>query len=378
MKRTFRFKLFANKKQATTLDRWRRTCQVLYNAALQERKDAWQKQRISVSWQNQCAQLTEIRATDSDVAALPVHVEQQVFRRLDKAYKAFFRRHKAGEKPGYPRFKSIDRYDSFSLSQRFKVVDDQITIPKLGSIRFHMHRPIVGRILETAIKLCAKGWFVYFACDVGDAPAKVTVRNHVGIDLGLEHFATLSNGRDVENPRYFRKDEEILARRQRSLATKQRGSASRKRAKNLVAQAHEHIANQRMDFLWKLANKIVKEYDLIAYEDLKIRNMLRSSLAKSISDASWARFIHCLCCKAEEAGKTAVAVDPRGTSQRCHLCGIIVHKTLSERRHRCECGTDLHRDHNAALNILALGLSAVVSQPKSLITETKPDEMRDF
>jgi putative transposase len=358
MIRTFRYKLFVNKSQRLTLDHWRRVCQQLYNAGLQERRDAWQKQRVSVSRQDQCKQLTEIRSTDVDVAKVPAWTQQQVFRRLDRAFQAFFRRCKTGDKPGYPRFRSFERYESISIPKT-KVVGDRVSIPKLGAIRFHKHRDIVGEVLTTTLKLTPKGWFVLFSCDIGAPPPKVTVSNAIGVDLGLESFITLSDGSSVANPRYFKRGQEILARRQRSLAMKRRGSTSRKRAKLLVARAHERIRNQRLDFSWKLSHFLLNRYDLIAHEDLQIRNMLRGTLAKSISDAAWATFIHALSCKAEEAGKTVVKVDPRGTSQRCHSCGTVIRKTLSERRHRCLCGVDLHRDHNAALNVLALGLSVV-------------------
>ncbi len=177
--------------------------------------------------------------------------------------------------------------------------------------------------------------------------------------MGLEAFATLSNGERVENPRFFRASEELLARRQQSLARKRRGSISRQAAKRLVARTHERVRNQRLDFARKLACVLFERFDLVAHEDLTISHMVRGNLGKSIHDAAWGQFLRALSCKAESAGKWCVPVDPRGTSQRCSSCGAVVKKALDERQHCCpSCGFVTHRDHNAALNIIALGLSA--------------------
>jgi putative transposase len=177
----------------------------------------------------------------------------------------------------------------------------------------------------------------------------------VGVDVGLEAFATLSTGERVENPRYGREAQEVLARRQRSLAKKKRGSSSRKEAKRLVARAYERIRNQRLDHARKLACTIFSRFDLVAHEDLQIARMVRGNMAKSIHDAAWGQFLRALQSKAEGAGKWCVPVDPRGTSQACAACGAVAKKELSERVHRCDCGFVAHRDHNAALNVLARG-----------------------
>jgi putative transposase len=206
---------------------------------------------------------------------------------------------------------------------------------------------------------------VCFSCDLGAAPPKVTVRQMVGIDVGLTIFATLSDGGEVPAPRLFRKGEDVLARRQRSLATKRRGSNSRRRARTLVAKAHCHIRNQRLDFARKLTVVLFAKYDLIAFEDLNIRGMVHSNLAKSIHDAAWGLFLRCLTDKAESAGRWAVPVDPRGTTQNCSACGEHVPKGLTDRAHICSCGLVLGRDLNAARNIEALGRSAAAVGPKS-------------
>ena len=237
-------------------------------------------------------------------------------------------------------------------------------MPKLGAVKLKLYRPLCGKVLEVTIRREADGkWYACFVCDLGDALAKVAVRpaRMAGIDVGLSTFATVTDGVGVElvpNPRYFRHGEERLAGRQGRLATKRRGSRSRRRARGLVAKAHRHIRNQRLDHARKLAVRLYERYDFIAHEDLAISRMVHGSLAKSIHDAAWGVFLRALACKAEEAGKWCVPVDPRRTSQICSACGALVPKELSERVHRCACGVELDRDVNAALNVLALGRSA--------------------
>jgi putative transposase len=335
----------------------------LYNAALEQRRDAWRKQRVFVDLYDQQRQLTDLRASMPEWADIPLRVERSVLRRLDRAFRGFFRRVRNGESPGYPRFRSRARYDSITLpvggKEWTRVVDDRIVLPRMGPVRFRRYRELRGKPLELRLHRSYGRWYVSIVCDLGDAPAKIPVRNAVGIDLGLTTFATLSNGEEVANPRFLRSGEDLLARRQRSLARKRRGSNSRHRAKRLVARAHEHVRNQRIDFARKEAKKLFDRFDMIAYEDLQVARMVHGNLAKSIYDASWTTFIHALTCKAEEAGKWCVSVDPRGTTQRCSGCDKVVHKDLSQREHRCDgCGLVLGRDENAARNVLALGLSA--------------------
>ena len=358
--RTFRYPLLPTLAQERTLDAWRIASQQLYNGSLEERTGAWRKARKRISLYDQYRSLTELRADCPVWSAIPAQVERSALRRVDRALQAFFRRCKAGQTPGYPRFRSRDRYDSFGIG-RAHVEGDRVFVPKLGAVRFKLYRPLKGVVRDVTLKRETKRWVVCVVCDLGAAPPKVAVTRTVGIDLGLEAFATLSDGGRIENPRHFRAAEVLLARRQRFLQTKKRGSRSRQRAKGLAARAHEHVRNQRRDFAWKLAGQLVRDYDLIAHEDLSISRMVHGTLAKSIHDAAWGQFLWCLACKAEEAGKHCIAVDPRGTSQRCSRCGADVPKDLKVREHVCDrCGLRLHRDHNAALNIVALGTSAAI------------------
>jgi putative transposase len=271
---------------------------------------------------------------------------------------AFFRRVKTGQVPGFPRFRSEERYNSFGIG-RARIDGDRVNVPKLGPVRFKLYRSLGGAVRHVSIIRTARGWTLRVFCDLGDAPAKIPVLSATGIDVGLETFATLSNGERVENPRFFRVSAELIARRQRSLSSKKRGSNSRKAAKKLFARTHEHIRNQRLDFSRKLACFLFSRFDLIAYEDLQIARMAHGKLAKSIYDAAWGKTINALVCKAESAGKWAIATDPRGTSIDCSGCGQSVPKDLSQREHRCpKCGLVLHRDENAARNVLARGLRA--------------------
>jgi len=297
-------------------------------------------------------------------------------KRLDHSYKAFFRRVQSEETPGFPRFKSSKRYNSFSLMiSASKVVPKTegssalVRVPKLGLVKFNQYRPHLGKIRNTVVKHEAGKWFVIFQCDLGTSPETVVdSTKSVGIDLGLTHFATLDSGETVENPRFFKAGQETLAKRQRKLSRKRRGSRSRQRAKTLVQRAHLHIKNQRLDHARKLAKFLFSRFDVVCYENLQIANMIQGNLSKAISDAGWSILLKCLRCKAENAGKLAIGVDPRGTTQRCHGCGEIVPKGLRVRVHNCPfCGLVMDRDQNAALNIKALGLSAVnglQGQPK--------------
>jgi putative transposase len=357
MIRTYRYPLQPTRAQEAVMSGWLRACQQLYNAGLEERTDAWRRQRVSVTRVGQQKELTELRAADPAWEAVPVWVARSALARLDRAFQSFFRRVRAGEAPGYPRFRSRDRYDSFDLGSSLpRVAGDRVHLPKLGAVRFRKYRELRGVVRHVSVRRTAGRWHVCFACDLGAAPEKLPVRSVVGVDLGLEAFATLSTGERVDNPRFFRKAEAVLAHRQQRLARKKRGSTSRQRAKLLVARAHGHVRNQRVDFARKLAGQLFGRYDLVAHEDLSISRMVHGNLAKSIHDAAWGMFLRCLALKAEEAGRHAIAVDPRGTSQACPECGAVAAKPLEQREHRCACGFTAHRDHAAALCILGRGL----------------------
>lgn len=357
--RTFRYPLRPTAAQEATLDTWRRQCCDLYNAALQERRDAWRKQRVSIGLYDQFKTLTEWRRSDPDGAAVPVEVQRSALRRVDLAFKAFFRRVKAGQTPGYPRFKSKRRYDSFDMPEA-RVVGKTVALPKIGAVKFHQYRPLRGKPLRVTIHHEGDAWWVLFACDIGAAPERVAPVSVVGIDVGLRSLAVTSDGEVVDNPRHAARAAAKLAAAQRIVARRRRGSKSRERARVQVARCHARVKNQRLDHARKVAAVLVSRYDVIAHEDLNIAGLARSMLGGSVNHAGWGILLHCIACKAEEAGKHVAAVDPRHTSQTCSGCGALVPKDLSVRVHDCpHCGLRMDRDHNAAVNICALGRSAV-------------------
>lgn len=358
MIRTFRYPLMATEAQKAVLVRWLESCRTLFNAALEQRRDAWRRCGKSLTYFDQTRDLTVLRSADPEWAGIPKEVGRSPLRNLDRAFQAFFRRVKTGQAPGHPRFKGRGRYDSFSIG-RAPVNGDRVLIPKLGPVRFRLYRELKGRVLDVTLRLWAGRWHVSFSCDLGDAPLKRPVASAIGVDVGLSAFATLSDGTRVGNPRFFKIAEGLLARRQRSLARKSRGSRSRERAKRLVQRAHAHVRNQRLDFALKLACELFARHDLVAYENLDIKGLAGGTLAKSVHDAAWGVFARALALKAECAGAWAVPVDPHKTSAVCNACGAETPKALGDRIHRCPCGLVLDRDHNAALNILALGRSAV-------------------
>lgn len=249
MIRTFRYPLLPTAAQEATLERWLVLCQRLYNGALEQRKDAWRKQRVTISRFGQCVELTELRQIDAEVGAVPLEALRSGLMRVDEAFRGFFRRVKRGEKPGFPRFRSRDRYDSMGIGRVLPQGDrgDRVRVPRLGLVRFKLYRPLKGTVRNVTLKRTAKRWYVCFAAELGDAPPKRVVRSATGIDVGLTTFATMSDGSTIENPRFMRAAAEQLADRQRRLARKKRGSAGRKKAKALVVRQYEHVRNQRLD-----------------------------------------------------------------------------------------------------------------------------------
>lgn len=360
MYRTYTFRVMPNATQRAALENILADNCETYNAALQERNEAWKLQRKRITTFDQFKEITQLRK-DKRFAVVAAIVQRDPILRLERAFRAFFRRYKAGEKPGYPRFKSKKRYNSFSFGNNQLVVRERsILIPKLGDVRVRGGRPISGSPKLCHIKRLGNKWIAVVVCIVGQAPPKIAISNAVGIDLGLTTFATLSDKTEIANPRFGRKHAQAIARASRALSRKKRGSKNRIKAKEVLRRAHQRAADARSNFTHHVSKQLVQTYDLIAHEDLKIANMARSTLAKSINDAAWGQFVRKLTYKAESAGKWVIPVNPRGTSQKCSGCGAVVKKKLSERQHICgNCSLELGRDHNAAINILALGQSAV-------------------
>jgi putative transposase len=329
-----------------------------YNAALQERRDAWRICQKKISFYDQSKELTELRK-DPQFAVVAVRIQREPLRRVNRAFQAFYRRIKAGQAPGYPRFRSRDRYNSFAWHEP-RLDARGLLVPNIGRIRFKASRAPVGAVKMAAIIRCGDKWTARIVCDIGPAPEKRIVKTAVGVDVGLTTLATLSDGTEIENPHWTQQYEDHIARANRSLARTQKRSNNRTRARQALRRAHQRAANARRNYLHHISKWLVANYDLIAHEALNVKGMAQSNLAKSIMDAAWSILIRQITYKAENAGVWAVPVNPRGTSQVCSGCGQNVPKKLWQRTHSCpHCGLILGRDHNAGRNILALGMSAV-------------------
>lgn len=355
MHRTIQLRLNPTSRQRQKLtDILAFSCE-LYNAAIEERKGAWRTGK-SINYNAQQRQLTELNQ-EIGLEGISVDIAREPLRRVDRAFKGFFRRVKAGQAPGYPRFRAKVRYDSFSFHLPI-FSGMSLKIPNLGCVKFKTSRWIDGKPRQAIIKRIGKRWVASILMDIGPAPAKLPVASAVGIDLGLTEFLTLSDGSSVPNPRWLRKEEGRIGSAHQVLARKKRGSKNRARAIEQLRRAYRRAADQRRNFCHHISKSLVQRFDLTAYEDLSIANMVKGSFSKSILDVAWGELIGQLTYKAENAGKWAIPVNPRGTTQKCSGCGTAVKKKLSERIHSCPaCGLELGRDHNAAINVLALGMS---------------------
>jgi putative transposase len=367
--KSFQFRLKPTKKQAKALQAQLDECRWLYNELLAQRKLAYEELDVSLSKYDQSMFLPLLKQERPSLVQVHSQVLQNVVDRLNKAFQGFFRRCKAGENPGFPRFRGVDRYKSFCYPQSgFSLVGNELKLSKIGNVRVKMHRPVAGIIKTCTIRKNASGeWNVSFSCEVDIEPLQAK-QESIGIDVGLQSFATFSDGRQIENPRFFKQGEKRLAKAQRKLTKLEKGTVERGKQKKVVARIHEKIANQRKDFCHKESKKIVEQYQHICVEDLSVRKMIQEShFAKSIVDVSWNQFLQFLSYKAVEAGRKLGLVNPAYTTQDCNRCGYREEKKLSDRTHHCtNCGYTASRDFNAAQNILAIGLDGLGVIPRSL------------
>jgi putative transposase len=366
MLKTFKYRLYPTKKQARQMQATLEECRWLWNYLLEQRKTAWKERKESLTYYQQTAILPRLKQQRPSLKHVHSQVLQNVAARIDLAFQAFFRRIKAGEKPGYPRFCGRGRYDSFTYPQSgFQLAGDRLHLSKIGDVRVILHRPIEGKIKTCTIRRTATGdWFATFSCEVEAKPLPPSSEG-VGIDVGLESFAVLSDGTVIDNPRFFRRDEKDLARAQRKLSQAEKGTREYVRRRKAVAKIHKRIANRRNDFAHQLSRHIVNRFGFIAIEDLSVNRMVHNRcLSKSVMDAAWSQFFQYLSYKAECAGRTLVRVNPAYTSQDCSRCGHRQAKKLNDRIHDCSCcGLKIDRDLNAALNILALGRQGIGLNP---------------
>jgi putative transposase len=358
VRKTYRYKLKPTPEQERTLERTLMLCRHIYNAAVGERREAWRLRGISVTYYQQKAELPGIKEAMPEYGEVNSQVLQDVVLRVDRAFQAFFRRVKEGQMPGYPRFHRRDRYNSFTYPQVGEhggaaLDDGALSLSKIGRIPIRLHRPMEGKPKTVTISREADGWYACISCaDVPTHPLPATGQE-TGIDLGIEAFATLSDGARIFHPGWYRQAERALKTAQRRVSRRKKGSHRRRKAVILLAKAHQQVRRQRTDFHHKTALALVRANDTLYHEGLHPANMMKNHhLAKSITDAGWGDFLTILTHKAAWAGRRIIAVNPAYTSQTCSGCGVMVQKGLSVRWHSCpECGTSLHRDHNAARNI---------------------------
>jgi len=364
MRKMFQYRIYPTKKQETRLNEILEECRWLYNHLLAKRKQAYEQDALSLSLYQQQATFPILKTERPSLATVHSQVLQNVAVRLDLAMKAFFRRVKAhAEEPGFPRFKGKNRYDSITYPQSGFKIDGQgkLSASGIGHLKIVLHRPIKGKIKTLTIRKSSTGkWYASFSveCEPERLPEIPTL---VGIDVGLKTFATLSNADEIANPRFFRKEEKSLAKVQRKHSQLAKGTPQRRKHRKAVARVHERIAFRRDNFTHQESRKVVNSYGVICVEDLHVNRLTHNHcLAKSIHDASWSEFFSKLSCKAEEAGRRYVAVNPAYTSQDCSRCQHRQIMPLSERTYHCPCCLlSIDRDLNAALNILAVGLHSL-------------------
>lgn len=365
MNKTYRYRLYPTKAQKRKLAQTLEECRWVYNQTLAFRKEAWEEYSVSVSCFDTHGLLSKWKLERPTLDSVYAQVLQNVQTRVDLAFKAFFRRVKIGEKPGYPRFKGYGRYNSFTYPQfGFNLRDGKLHLSKIGNLKINLHRSITGTVKTLTIHRIATGeWFAYFSC-VGESELLPVNMDTVGIDVGLTSFATLSTGEKINNPHFLSRDRYDLVRAQRKLSTMTKGTPRYAKYKHIVAQIHKRIANRRKNFAHQWSRKIVNRFGIVCVENLMVNRMMHNHcLARSISDVAWSRFFDYLLYKAEWAGRKMVPVDPAYTSQICSSCGYRQKLTLDIREYRCPCcNIILDRDHNAALNILACGLASISIQ----------------
>jgi putative transposase len=370
MLRTYKYLLRPNTEQVNQLDFLLWQSRMAYNAALEQRITTYRETGKGIGYGAQWTYFRDVRRDNADtLGQVNASSLQHLLRRLDKSFAAFFRRLKSRENPGFPRFKSRNRFNSieYTYGDGCKLRQNEqgrrsFYVQNAGEIRMCYHRaiPVEATIKHVVIKRVGERWYVYLMFKL-PIPEKRLVQTgrQVGMDIGLKSFAALSTGELVENPRWLQENLAKLRRLQRHASRQVKGSHRQRKTYRLIARLHEQVANQRADYLHKVSHRLVAENDLIAIENLSLGFMNRNRhLSLASYDAGFGQFRHMLEYKAEEAGIQVIAVKPSNTTQACSQCGNMVPKGLSVRVHACPvCGLVLDRDVNAARNILVLALN---------------------
>ncbi|BAY72861.1 RNA-guided endonuclease InsQ/TnpB family protein (plasmid) [Anabaena sp. FACHB-709] len=380
---TYQFKLNPTSEQVVILETWGELLRRHWNYALGERLD-WLRRTRSLldrcslvsepiggipdkpDYYTQASDLQQTKDLFPDYKNIYADCQQQNLMRLDKAWKRWLIPDKKGNRGGKPRFKKRGDISSFTFPRvnspkaGAHLTGNILKLSKIGEIEVILHRPIPNgsEIKQATILSKSDGWYVSFSLEDKTVPELLPIdeiKTATGIDVGLEKFLTTAHGQSIEVPQYSRKTQSKLARQQRKLARKIHGSKNYQKQASRVARIHLHVARQRKEFHYQVAHWLVKSYDLIVFENLNIRGLARTRLAKSILDVAWGAFLQIMQAVAVRRGKHTRGVDPRGTSINCSGCGQRVEKTLAVRVHNCSCGLVIDRDWNSAINLLNYG-----------------------
>ena len=367
MLKAFTYRLYPNRVQLEALETHLRLTRELYNAALEERKEAYRKCGKSVSVYEQMRSLPEVKDVRPEFKKVHAHVLQGVVQKLDRSFQAFFRRVKSGETPGYPRFKGRDGWNSFAFKQVWDTPGNRwfgpgkplegsrIYLPNIGNVKIKLHRAMEGKPKTLTIKREVDQWFAVYTCEV-EGQLLESAGSVIGVDLGTNpNFLITSDGKFVKAPRYYMAAQAKLSRGQRSVSKKKRRSNQQRKARVQVAKLHRKTARQRKDFHHKTARDLVVKHDVIYVENLNIIGLARSRTAKGVLDSGWGSFLNILFLKAASAGRRVAGVNPAYTSQDCSCCKHRQKVPIGKPYICVACGLEINRDLNAALNILRLG-----------------------
>ena len=378
---TYQYRLNPTPEQAFTMEAWGELLRRHWNYALGQRLDWLRRTRCQVDrcsivcepigdvpdkvdYYSQASELRQTKELFPEYKNIYADCQQQNLMRLDKAWKRWLVPDKTGKRGGRPRFKKRGNICSFTFPRvnnakaGAHLTGSILKLSKIGEIEVVLHRPIPGgfAIKQATLVKKADGWYSSFSLEDGTIPDSLPVdeiKSAVGIDVGLQKFLATSDGQAVEIPQFYRKSQQRLARQQRQLARMEKGSKNHQRQANKVACIHLYVARERKEFHYQVAHWLCDQYDLIAFENLNIKRLARTRLAKSILDAAWGSFINILTAVAVKRGKWAIGDDPRGTSIECSGCGERVEKTLKDRVHDCpHCRLVIDRDWNSGINIL--------------------------
>ena len=363
MRKTYEFRVRPTKAQERRMFATLNAGRFVYNWGVEDRKNLWQYCRVSTGFNDQSDYLKHLKDANPWLKEVHAHPLQDALKRVDKSFDRFFKAHKNGH--GYPRFKGLDQYDSFTFKEWENGASfdgKRLRLSKIGRVRVVIHRPIEGEIKTCTIKRRADGWYALFSAVVADAkPSKID--DPVGVDVGIKTFAALSTGEKIENPEFLRSNERALKIAQRKVSRRKKGSRRRRKAVLHLKLEHQRIGRSRKSFHFTQAHRLVEKFNPIFVEDLNIKGMVRNHhLAKSISDASWGQFLGILSHSAESAGAASIALEARGTSQEC-VCGEPVSNDLSIRYRSCpKCGLAEDRDVVSARVILQRGMGSPVGE----------------